>query len=184
MFESIVSPLISDPFLPLELGIKKLAFKLDNLQPGGSFKIRGIGHLVEKNVKSNPNLKILVSSSGGNAGIAATLSAKRFNLEVFVFVPTTTPQSTIQDMERRGAQIIVYGSVWDESHQEAMKYLNSLEFGTALYVHPFDDITIWDGHASIIAEVANQSMGELPSIIVCAVGGGGLLAGFYFQRPK
>jgi L-serine/L-threonine ammonia-lyase len=169
------TPLIQAPFLASQLRVQNVLLKLDNLQPSSSFKIRGLGHCIRKALESNPKLKTLVSSSGGNAGYAATLAAKHFGIEIFVFVPTTTSITTIEELQLHGATVIVHGSVWDETHLEAMQYLDGLEKGTGFYVHPFEHEDIFQGHSSLVKEIVEE-VGE-PDVIICSVGGGGLLCG-------
>jgi L-serine/L-threonine ammonia-lyase len=171
------TPLKSSPDSAKALGVHYVGLKLDNLQDSHSFKTRGLGYCILEALKENPSLRYIVSSSGGNAGLAATLVARELGLDVKVFVPITTPQDTRTLLESSGATVQVAGSVWDETHQEALKYLESLPSGTGYLVHPFEDDKghIWEGHSSVIEEI-KQDMG-LPDVIVCSVGGGGLLGG-------
>lgn len=126
-------------------------------------------------MEKQPNLNTIVSSSGGNAGIAATLVARKLGLDVHVFVPSTTPLKTREYLMHNGGNVIVAGNVWDEAHKEALNFLASLPLGTGFLVHPFEHEDIWQGHASIISEI-NSEIG-LPDVIVCSVGGGGLFCG-------
>lgn len=71
-----------------------------------------------------------------------------------------------------GATIKVHGKVWDESDQAARAYVKETGGG---YIPPFDHPLIWEGHSSIIDEIAKET--EKPDVIVVAVGGGGLLCG-------
>ncbi|KAI8897365.1 tryptophan synthase beta subunit-like PLP-dependent enzyme [Globomyces pollinis-pini] len=170
-----ITPIINAPQLAKNLGIQSVYLKLDNLQPGGSFKIRGLGYCIQNAIKKNPKLKVLVSSSGGNAGMASTIVANELQLKIVVFVPTTTSNKTINVLKENGAQVIVHGDAWDETHLKAMEYLESLPAQTGFYVHPFEHEDTWKGHSSLIKEIKNQI--DLPDIIICSVGGGGLLCG-------
>ena len=71
-----------------------------------------------------------------------------------------------------GAEVRVHGSVWDEAHDAALSVAHAT--GGAV-LHPFDHPDIWEGHASLISEVS--AAGLVPSSVVVAVGGGGLLCG-------
>ena len=81
--------------------------KLDNLQPGGSFKIRGIGHLVQEGIKNGK--KSAVSSSGGNAGLAAAIACKACGIPCTVIVPQSTPAQAVENVKEAGATVEVYG---------------------------------------------------------------------------
>jgi L-serine/L-threonine ammonia-lyase len=143
--------------------------KMEALQPCGSFKARGVGYACEKYVEQGASA--FVSSSGGNAGLAVAYSGRRLGIAVTVVVPSTTKKTAIELIELEGATVIVYGDVWNEAHQHAL----SLSGNGTVYIHPFDDPYLWQGHASIIDEVVEA--GVMPDAVVLSVGGGGLLCG-------
>ncbi|KAI8912351.1 pyridoxal-5'-phosphate-dependent protein beta subunit [Powellomyces hirtus] len=173
-----VTPLVPAPLLARKNGVKHIYFKLDALQPGGSFKIRGIGHHITKQLEAHPHLRIVVSSSGGNAGMAATVAGTALNLEVLVFVPSSTPLMMTTRLRAAGAQVIVAGTVWDEAHAAALLYVAERGADTAMIVHPFEGEALWEGHSSMVDEIADQlPTGVVPDAVICVVGGGGLLSG-------
>jgi L-serine/L-threonine ammonia-lyase len=143
--------------------------KLEAVQPCGSFKARGIGHACKKYIEDGA--KALVSSSGGNAGLAVAYSGRRLGVPVTVVVPKTTKKRAIDLIEREGAKVIITGNNWDEAHI----YATEMSKNKAAYMHPFDDPNIWEGHASIIDEIYNA--GITPDVVILSVGGGGLLCG-------
>jgi L-serine/L-threonine ammonia-lyase len=171
----INTPLENAPTLATALQVGSVYLKLDNLQPSSSFKIRGLSNLIQKAKLANKNLTTIVSSSGGNAGNAATLAATSLGFDVVVFVPKTTPSATQELLTNNGARVVVFGDVWDETNVEAMKYLDSLEKGSAFYVHPFDHEDTWKGHSTLVKEIVDVI--GLPDVLICSVGGGGLLCG-------
>ncbi|MBT6538832.1 MAG: pyridoxal-phosphate dependent enzyme [Francisellaceae bacterium] len=145
--------------------------KLENLQPSGSFKSRGIGVLCQH--YASLGKKVLIASSGGNAGLAVAYSAKKLKLQAKIFVPNSTPHSTIIKIENLGAKVTVIGDVWDETDTYARKDVDNDNAG---YISPFDHPVIWQGHSTIVEEIADD-LAEEPSAIACSVGGGGLLCG-------
>jgi L-serine/L-threonine ammonia-lyase len=144
--------------------------KMDALQASGSFKMRGVGRLVQQRVAEGA--RAVVCASGGNAGMAATLAARACEVPVTIVVPQTTAVTVREAIAARGASVVVHGAVWDESHDRALALAK--EQG-AVYVHPFDDPLLWDGHATLIDEVVRA--GVAFDCVVASVGGGGLLAG-------
>jgi L-serine/L-threonine ammonia-lyase len=144
--------------------------KMDALQASGSFKIRGVGRLVQQRVAEGA--RAVVCASGGNAGMAAALAARACGVPATIVVPHTTAAAVRDAIAVRGATVIVHGAVWDESHEHAVGLAK--EQG-AVYVHPFDDPLLWDGHATLIDEVVRA--GAAFDCVVVSVGGGGLLAG-------
>lgn len=141
--------------------------KYENTQPSGSFKLRGIGHLCKQSVENG--CKELVCSSGGNAGMAAAYAAEKLNVPITIFLPTTTPQFIIKRLENYGAKTVVVGSVWDETDAAARSFASDRK---CVYVPPFDHPLIFDGNSTIIDE-----LDEKPDLVICSVGGGGLLTG-------
>lgn len=153
---------------------KDVFLKLDNLQPGGSFKIRGHGHLVATHV--DQGCKHFVSSSGGNAGMAVALACQAEGVRATIVVPETTPMFMVERLRRVGAEVVVHGAVWDVADAFARNMVQQ-EGPDAIYVSPFDDRLLWHGHASLVAELKEELAGIKPSGIVVSVGGGGLLLG-------
>lgn len=143
--------------------------KMEAMQPPGSFKIRGIGFACEEYVRRGATR--FISSSGGNAGIAAAYAGRRLGVPVVVIVPETTTERAKELIARENAQVIVHGA----SFQEANALAQSMVTGTDAFIHPFDDPLLWQGHASMIDEVA--AAGVKPDAVVLSVGGGGLLCG-------
>ncbi|XP_019940356.1 serine dehydratase-like [Paralichthys olivaceus] len=146
--------------------------KMENSQPSGSFKIRGIGHLCQQ---LGTQSKGVVCSSGGNAGMAAAYVARKMGVPATIVVPSSSPQTVIQKLQDQGAAVQIVGKVWDDANAEALR-LTETEGLT--YVPPFDHPLLWQGHASVISEVA-ASLGPSvkPGAVVLSVGGGGLLCG-------
>lgn len=143
--------------------------KMEAMQPPGSFKIRGIGFACDEYVRRGATR--FICSSGGNAGIAAAYAGRRLGVPVVVVVPETTTERAKELIARENAQVIVHGA----SFQEANALAQSMVTATDAFIHPFDDPLLWQGHASMIDEVAGT--GLKPDAVVLSVGGGGLLCG-------
>lgn len=143
--------------------------KMDALQPPGSFKIRGVGHACEEYARRGA--RRFISSSGGNAGIAAAYAGRSLAIPVTVVVPETTTARAMELIRREQAELIVHGA----SFQEANAMAQSMLTASDAFIHPFDDPLLWEGHASMIDEVARA--GVKPDAVVLSVGGGGLLCG-------
>lgn len=148
---------------------RRVWLKMEALQPSGSFKMRGIGHACE--VHAQRGAKRLMSSSGGNAGLAVACAGRRLGLPVTVVVPESTGERAKTLIRREGAEVLVHGRSW----MEANAHLQSLLQPGDAFVHPFDDPLVWDGHATMVDELA--SAGVQPDAVVLSVGGGGLMSG-------
>ncbi len=163
------TPLIKSSQLRKQTG-KKVFLKMENRQPTGSFKIRGIGHYCSELASSG--VSRFISSSGGNAGYAVAYAGKVLNVNVTVAVPETTPKFVQNRIRECGADVEIHGTVWDETDEYAKTLARDLD---GAYISPFDHPSIWKGHATIIDEIVQQT--EKPDVVVLSVGGGGLLCG-------
>ncbi|MDT8297674.1 MAG: serine/threonine dehydratase family protein [Spirochaetaceae bacterium] len=165
----VPTPLIESIPMSSKSGLK-VFLKLENTQPSGSFKIRGIGHLCS--MAKEEGKTHFISSSGGNAGFAAAYAGRRLGVKTTVFVPGTTADSTIKKILELDAEVIVRGNVWDETDRYARELAAETE---GLYVPPFDHPLIWEGNSTIVDEISRQV--ETPDAIILSVGGGGLMCG-------
>lgn len=144
--------------------------KLENLQPTGSFKIRGLGHLCQ--LEQKKGAKHFVSSSGGNAGLATAYAARKLSVKATVIVPETTSLWAREKIREQGAEVKVHGQSWAHADELAQRLATKNGY---LYVPPFDHPAIFSGNRTIITELKDQM--DKPSAIVLSVGGGGLLCG-------
>jgi len=164
----IETPLFESRALSIGAG-RTVWLKLEAMQPPGSFKIRGIGAACQEYVRRGAER--LISSSGGNAGIAVAYAGRHLCVPVVVVVPETTTDRAKALIRQEGAEVIVHGATWFEANALALSMVKESD----AFLHPFDDPLIWQGHASLVDEVVQT--GVKPDAIVLSVGGGGLLSG-------
>jgi L-serine/L-threonine ammonia-lyase len=184
------TPLIHSSTLSKSAGCQ-IYLKLENLQPSGSFKSRGIGNLLLSHLSSlPPSLRSSIhfySSSGGNAGLACVVAAVSLGAPATIVVPLSTSAFMISKIREAGAsQVIQEGTSW----YEADSYLKTHVIPEAekrgekpVYVPPFDAQEIWDGNATITSEIL-EDLGQAPDALVCSVGGGGLFSGIMQGRTE
>jgi len=179
------TPLLqSDPLTALTGG-RPVYLKLDCLQPSGSFKDRGMAHLC---LSLPPTVTRIVSSSGGNAGLAAATVARALrvsskkNLECTVVVPVTTKQIVVKKLRALGATVQVVGNNWNEADAFVRDLVQQHADDTA-YVPPYEHPRLWTGHSTVVDEILRELPAALegvdapPPTILLSVGGGGLLCG-------
>jgi L-serine/L-threonine ammonia-lyase len=164
----IETPLLASGAMATRPG-QSVWLKMEALQPSGSFKLRGIGHACERYARRGA--RRFVSSSGGNAGIAAAHAGRRLGIPVTVVVPETASARARDLIGREGAGIVVHGASFQEANALAQSMLGEHD----AFIHPFDDPLLWEGHAGMVDEVARA--GLAPDAVVLSVGGGGLLCG-------
>uniref|UniRef100_A0A4X2K7U8 L-serine deaminase n=1 Tax=Vombatus ursinus TaxID=29139 RepID=A0A4X2K7U8_VOMUR len=166
----IVTPLLESWKLSMAAGTT-VFLKLENVQPTGSFKIRGIGHLCQEVAKKG--CKHFVCPSGGNAGVAVAYAARKLGIPTTVLLPKGANPTLLERLEREGAEVQIVGKVWDEANLKAQEMT---KVDGWVNIPPFDNPLIWEGHGSIIHEL-KHTLGTRPGVIILSVGGGGLLAG-------
>ena len=164
----IRTPLILHP--GLSTPTRRIWLKLENLQPSGSFKLRGMGLLCSW-AKAQGKRRV-VCPSGGNAGFATAVAAASLGLSACIVVPHTTPESTRNRIKKTGAEVIVHGKVWDEANQRAKELSQDAD---TEYVPAFDHPVLWEGHSTLVDEVLEVC--PQVDVMVTSVGGAGLLAG-------
>lgn len=177
----VETPCIYSPQVSRAAGCN-IFLKLDNLQPSGSFKSRGIGNMIQRAIALTPRDDVhFYCASGGNAGLACATSAASLGKRATIVVPFKTPMHMIEKLEVLGAEVIRQGG----SIAEADAYLKSqllINDANGVYVSPFDHPDIWEGASSIVDEISTQMRMQPGGPreadgIVCNVGGGGLLIG-------
>ncbi|KAF8443609.1 tryptophan synthase beta subunit-like PLP-dependent enzyme [Terfezia claveryi] len=184
----ITTPLLYSKGLSDAAGCQ-VYMKLDNHQPSGSFKSRGVGNLCLKAFQSrspapspcSPSSKPLkfYSSSGGNAGLAAVTAAHSLGCTCTVVVPETTTQLMMDKIRAAGGEVLQHGESWGEA-DEYLRALMKMEADTeeGIYCPPFDHEDIWEGNSTLINEVLTQlPPGPPPAALIASIGGGGLYLG-------
>ncbi|KAK9315347.1 tryptophan synthase beta subunit-like PLP-dependent enzyme [Lipomyces starkeyi] len=181
----IRTPLVYSQSLSKTTGSSTVLLKLEVLQPSGSFKSRGIGHLVRQTLLNSPpgTKPHIFTSSGGNAGCAAAHAAQMYGCPCTVVVPSNVaPHMVIRLRDTYGANLIIHGAMWREADTKVRQMIAEHRDGPSLYCSPFDDPLIWEGHSFMVDEVVEQlqeagyDKSRLKAIS-CSVGGGGLFSG-------
>ncbi|KAK3377770.1 tryptophan synthase beta subunit-like PLP-dependent enzyme [Podospora didyma] len=181
----IETPLIYSAPLSRSAGCN-VFLKLENLQPSGSFKSRGIGNMMIRAVEAAPRDKEVhfYCSSEGNAGLACATTAAAIGRKATIVVPRTAKPFVLAKLRDLDAEIVQVGGSWNEAdaHLREVLLVNHDPSGLAVYVPPFNHADIWEGASTLVDEVVRQmkaQRGDGVPIdgIVCNVGGGGLLNG-------
>lgn len=149
--------------------------KLDALQNSGSFKDRGMANLCLE--LSKTGVTTIISSSGGNAGLAAATVAQQLGLECKVVVPVTTKQLVVEKLESLGAIVQMTGENWNAADAVVREMVAEDTSGKTAYIPPFENPLLWTGHSTVVDEIYQELNDTPPSTIVVSVGGGGLLCG-------
>lgn len=164
------TPLIKNEWLSKKFNCN-MYLKLENLQPVGSFKLRGATNFMSQMTEEEKQMGVLAVSAGNHAqGVA--WAAGKFGVEATIIMPTSSPLTKIANTEALGAKVILKGDNVDESFEYAKEFLQE---NKKVYIHPFNHEHVIYGQGTIAYELKDQ----LPDIdyIFGSIGGGGLMAG-------
>ncbi len=177
--EAVAAILPPTPLLPVEIGRVRAWVKADNLQPIGSFKIRGAWWRLSSLAPEERAAGVVAVSSGNHAqGVA--WSARRLGIRATIVMPHDAPQVKLANTKALGADVVLYQRPGEDRDAVAARLI--AEQGGTL-VHAFGDPWVIEGQGSAAIEIAAQ-LGRSPSRIIACCGGGGLAAGLSLGAPE
>lgn len=149
----------------------KVYLKPENMQVTGAYKIRGAYYKIST-LSPEEREKGLITASAGNHAQGVAYAAKAFGVKAVIVMPTTTPLIKVERTKSYGAEVVLYGDVYDEACEKA---LSMAEEEGYTFIHPFDDLTVATGQGTIAMEIVK----DLPLVdyILVPIGGGGLATG-------
>ena len=149
----------------------KIYFKPENMQRTGAYKVRGAYYKISQ-LTPEERSRGLITASAGNHAQGVAYAAKLAGVKATVVMPVSTPLIKVNRTKPYGAEVVLYGNVFDEACAHAYELAD--EHGYT-FVHPFNDLEVATGQGSIAMEIIK----ELPTVdyILVPVGGGGLCTG-------
>ena len=149
----------------------KVYFKPENMQLTGAYKLRGAYYKIST-LTEEERSKGLITASAGNHAQGVAYAAKAYGCKAVIVMPTTTPLMKVNRTKGYGAEVVLYGDVYDEACAKA--YELAEEYGYT-FIHPFNDLDVATGQGTIAMEIIK----ELPTVdyILVPIGGGGLCTG-------
>ncbi|MBD5156911.1 MAG: threonine ammonia-lyase [Butyrivibrio sp.] len=149
----------------------KVYFKPENMQYTGAYKVRGAYYKISTLTEEERG-RGLITASAGNHAQGVAYAAKIYGVKAVIVMPTSTPIIKINRTKSYGAEVVLYGDVYDESCEYAMKLAEEKGY---TFIHPFDDLDVATGQGTIAMEIIK----ELPTVdyILVPIGGGGLATG-------
>ena len=168
----IVGSAIRTPLVRLNVSDApaEIYLKLENLQPIGSFKIRGaanaMGHLAPKMLARG-----VLTASAGNMAQGVAWRARELGISCTVVAPQTAPDTKVRAIDRLGGRVIkVSFEEWWRAFEE--RAFPGVE---ATFIHAFDDLNVMAGNGTIALEIVEE-LTEFDAIVI-PWGGGGLTCG-------
>lgn len=146
--------------------------KSEQLQHGGSFKVRGALCRIARLTPEERAAHHVVAASAGNHAQGVALAAERLGFRATIFMPSGAPLPKVAATQGYGATVELVGNTVEDALTAAKAYA---ERTGAVFVHPFDHPDVIAGQGTIGLEILAQCP-DVRTILV-AVGGGGLLSG-------
>jgi len=167
---TLETKLVYSDYLSTQTG-NKVYLKPENMQFTGSYKLRGAYYKMST-LTDEERQKGTITASAGNHAQGVAYAAKCYGAKATIVMPTTTPLIKVNRTKSYGAEVVLYGDVYDEACEHA--YELAREYGYT-FIHAYDDLTVATGQGTIAMEIFK----ELPLVeyILVPMGGGGLSAG-------
>jgi threonine dehydratase len=145
--------------------------KAELFQRVGSYKIRGPLNKFAL-MPDEQKRRGVVCSSAGNHAQGVALAAKIHGIRAVVCMATNATPSKVAATKGYGAEVVLYGSIWDEANEKAKELVRTEGL---TYVHPFDDEQLIAGQGTLGLEIV-QDWADVEAVVV-PIGGGGLISG-------
>nr|MCR5098134.1 threonine ammonia-lyase [Lachnospiraceae bacterium] len=145
--------------------------KPENMQFTGAYKLRGAYYKISTLSDEERN-RGLITASAGNHAQGVAYAAQKYGVKATIVMPTTTPLIKVNRTKSYGAEVVLYGDVYDESCEYAYKLAEEKGY---TFIHPFDDLAVATGQGTIAMEIIKEL--PLVDIILVPIGGGGLATG-------
>jgi threonine dehydratase len=151
-------------------GGNPIYLKAENLQPGGSFKIRGATYTLSLLNEEQRSAGVIAYSTGNHAQ-AVALASKQLGIRATIVMSPDAPGFKVEATRNYGAKVVMAAS----SSIARSELAEQLATAEGLYlVPPYDNINVMAGQGTIGLEILEQTQ---PAAVFVPIGGGGLIAG-------
>lgn len=149
----------------------KVYLKPENMQFTGAYKVRGAYYKMST-LSEEDRAKGIITASAGNHAQGVAYAAKCYGVKATIVMPTTTPLIKVNRTKSYGAEVVLYGDVYDEACSKAYELAEKNGY---TFIHPFNDYGVATGQGTIAMEIVKEL--PLVDVILVPVGGGGLATG-------
>lgn len=149
----------------------RVYFKPENMQLTGAYKLRGAYYTIST-LTDEERARGLITASAGNHAQGVAYAAQCYGVKAVIVMPTTTPLIKVERTRSYGAEVVLYGDVYDQACEKAYELAEENGY---TFIHPFDDLRVATGQGTIAMEIIQ----DLPLVdyILVPIGGGGLATG-------
>ncbi len=170
---------VKSPFDKIESFSKRynsnVYFKREDLQNVRSFKIRGAYNKIFSLTKSK-SINGLVCASAGNHAQGFAVACSLLDYKGTVYMPKSSTKQKIKRVKefgKKNIEIILFGENFTQAYEMALR---DCKENNKIFIHPFDDIKVITGQATLFLEIIDQIDNELDYLFI-PIGGGGLISG-------
>lgn len=167
---TLETKLVYSEYLSNQTG-NEVYLKPENMQLTGAYKLRGAYYKMST-LNEDQLKRGIITASAGNHAQGVAYAAKRFGAKAVIVMPNTTPLIKVNRTKSYGAEVVLFGDVYDEACDYAYELAKEKGY---TFIHPFNDLDVACGQGTIAMEIYK----ELPLVdyILVPIGGGGLACG-------
>ncbi|MGN0170651.1 MAG: threonine ammonia-lyase [Lachnospiraceae bacterium] len=162
--------LIYSQYLSDDTG-NEVYLKPENLQKTGAYKLRGAYYKIST-LSDEERKKGLIAASAGNHAQGVAYAARQYGVKATIVMPVTTPLIKVNRTKALGADVVLYGNIYDEACNHAYELAAKNGY---TFIHPFDDVTVATGQGTVMMEIYEELKDV--NIVLVPIGGGGLATG-------
>jgi len=149
----------------------RVSFKLENLQPMGSFKERGACNRLLR-LTADERQRGVIAASAGNHALGVAYHAQALGIPATIVMPASSPLIKVTQTRALGATVVQVDGGYDAAWKAAQRLAAERNL---VVVHAFDDRDVIAGQGTMGLEIVEQ-VPDLDALLI-AVGGGGMVAG-------
>ena len=139
--------LVYSDYLSAQTG-NKVYLKPENMQFTGAYKVRGAYYKLST-LTDEERKKGLITASAGNHAQGVAYAAKCYGVKAVIVMPNTTPLIKVNRTKSYGAEVVLFGDVYDEACAHAYELAEENGY---TFIHPFDDLAVATGQGTIAME--------------------------------
>ena len=149
---TLETKLVYSDYLSDQTG-NKVYLKPENMQFTGAYKVRGAYYKIST-LSEEERQRGLITASAGNHAQGVAYAAKCYGCKAVIVMPTTTPLIKVNRTKSYGAEVVLYGDVYDEACAHALELAEKKGY---TFIHPFDDLAVATG-VSTLAKLLNPKI--------------------------
>ena len=163
---TLETKLVYSDFLSEQTG-NKVYLKPENMQFTGAYKVRGAYYKIST-LSEEERERGLITASAGNHAQGVAYAAKCYGCKAVIVMPTTTPLIKVNRTKSYGAEVVLYGDVYDEACAHALELAEKNGY---TFIHPFDDLAVATGQNALVQAKEFSDVAKISGIVLTKMDG-------------